>query len=88
MQRLRREQERLLDEARDNADASAATSALLRESTNELVSVIDAVTEQAIVGTDRAGRVDVFNTGAQKMLGVAAHDAIGRSIAGSTGSTS
>jgi len=81
VQRLRREQERLLGEARDNADASAATSALLRESTNELVSVIDAVTEQAIVGTDRAGRVDVFNTGAQKMLGVAAHDAIGRSIA-------
>jgi len=81
VQRLRREQERLLAEARDNADASAAASALLRESTNELVSVIDAVTEQAIVGTDRTGRVDVFNTGAQKMLGVAAHDAIGRSIA-------
>ena len=81
VQRLRREQERLLEEARDNAAASAATSALLRESTNELVSVIDAVTEQAIVGTDRNGRVDVFNTGAQKMLGIAAHDAIGRSIA-------
>ena len=81
VQRLRREQERLLAEARDHADASAAASALLRESTNELVSVIDAVTEQAIVGTDRTGRVDVFNTGAEKMLGVAAHDAIGRSIA-------
>jgi len=85
VQHLRREQDRLLQEARDNEAASVATSALLRESANELGAVIDAVTEQAIVGTDRSGRVDVFNTGAQKMLGIAAHDAIGRSIAGFDG---
>ena len=80
VQRLRRQQEQLLETARDHAEASASASALLRESTRQLVSVIDAVTEQSIIATDRAGRIDVFNAGAQKMLRVASNDAVGRSI--------
>ena len=44
-----------------------------------MAGVLDAVTEQSIIATDRSGRIDVFNTGAQRMLGVAAHDVIGRS---------
>jgi PAS domain S-box-containing protein len=35
-----------------------------------MTSVIDAVTEQSIIGTDRDGLVRVWNPGAEKMLGV------------------
>jgi signal transduction histidine kinase len=80
VQRLQAGQEKLLTSAEDHAAAAAAASTLLRESADQLTGVINAVTEQSIIGTDRAGRIDVFNAGAQKMLGVAAHDAIGRSI--------
>ena len=80
VKQLQREQEQLLAAAQDHADITAAASTLLRESTNQLASVIDAVTEQSIIATDRTGRIEVFNAGAQKMLRVAAHDAIGRSI--------
>ncbi len=80
VKQLQREQEQLLAAAQDHADITAAASILLRESTNQLAGVIDAVTEQSIIATDRMGRIEVFNAGAQKMLRVAAHDAIGRSI--------
>ena len=80
VKQLQREQELLLAAAQDHADITSAASTLLRESTNQLASVIDAVTEQSIIATDRTGRIEVFNAGAQKMLRVAAHDAIGRSI--------
>jgi PAS domain S-box-containing protein len=78
VQLLRREQDRLLAEATDNATASAESSRLLRESTLMMTGVLDAVTEQSIIATDQSGRIEVFNTGAQRMLGVAAHDAVGR----------
>jgi len=77
---LRRGQAELLTAAEDNAAVLAAASALARESAQELTSVIDAVTEQSVIGTDLAGRIDLFNSGAQKMLRVAAHDVIGRPI--------
>ena len=80
VKRLQREQEQLLAVAQDHADSATAASTLLRESTNQLASVIDAVTEQSIIATDPTGRIEVFNAGAQKMLRVAAHDALGRSI--------
>lgn len=80
VERLRGDQEILLAAAQDHADASASASALLRESANQLSSIIDGVTEQAIVATDRTGRIEMFNSGAQKMLRVAAHDVMGRSI--------
>lgn len=78
VQVLRRQQATLLVEAQDNATTSAAASNLIRESAHLMAGVLDAVTEQSIIATDRSGRIDVFNTGAQRMLGVAAHDAIGR----------
>jgi PAS domain S-box-containing protein len=78
VQKLRRRQETLLAEAQDNATASAAASSLLRESAHLMAGVLDAVTEQSIIATDRSGRIDVFNVGAQNMLGVAAHDVVGR----------
>ncbi|MET0862976.1 MAG: ATP-binding protein [Nakamurella sp.] len=79
VQVLRRQQEMLLEQAQDNATASTAASNLIRESAHLMAGVLDAVTEQSIIATDRSGRIDVFNTGAQRMLGVAAHDVIGRS---------
>ncbi|GAA1995280.1 PAS domain-containing protein [Nakamurella flavida] len=75
---LRRRQSDLLAHARDQAARSSATSALLRESTKELQSVMDAVTEQSIMGSDLTGRIDVFNAGAAKMLGYRPVDVIGR----------
>jgi PAS domain S-box-containing protein len=78
VQLLRRQQAILLAEAQDNATASVAASNLIQESAHQMTGVLDAVTEQSIIGTDRSGWIDVFNTGAQKMLGVAAHDVIGR----------
>ena len=80
VERLRREQETLLTAAQDHADAMAASSELLQDSARQLTSVIDAVTEQSIIATDRSGRIEVFNAGAQRMLRVASHDAIGRPI--------
>lgn len=78
IQVLRRQQEALLIEAQDNATASVAASNLIQESAHQMAGVLDAVTEQSIIGTDLSGWIDVFNTGAQRMLGVAAHDVIGR----------
>ena len=80
VQRLRVDQDRLLTAAQDHAEILAAASELQQESTRQLTSVIDAVTEQSIIATDRSGRIEVFNAGAQRMLMVAAHDAIGRPI--------
>ena len=80
VQRLRKEQEELLADAQAHANTLAAASEWQRESTRQLASVIDAVTEQSIIATNQSGRVEVFNAGAQRMLRVAAHDAIGRPI--------
>ncbi|ROP26968.1 sensor domain-containing protein [Pseudokineococcus lusitanus] len=40
--------------------------------------VLDAATEQAIIGTDDRGLVTVFNVGAEQMLGYRAADVLGR----------
>lgn len=80
VQHLQREQQELLKAAQDHAEITHAASSLVRESMNQLSSVIDAVTEQSIIATDRDGRIEVFNAGAQKLLKVAAHEVMGRSI--------
>lgn len=48
----------------------------LRHARDQLSGLIDAVTEQAVIATDRAGVVTVFNTGAQHMLGIRADEVI------------
>lgn len=78
VQVLRRQQETLLAEAQDNATASVAASNLIRESAQVMAGVLDAVTQQSVIGTDLSGRIEVFNSGAQQMLGFPAHDVIGR----------
>ncbi|SDO33860.1 Signal transduction histidine kinase [Nakamurella panacisegetis] len=77
---LQRRQQDLLVDATANAARSEMATAAARESTSQLINVIDSVTEQAIIATDVTGAVEVFNSGAQKMLRIAAHDVLGRSI--------
>jgi len=80
VQSLRRQQESLVVEAHRHTAASEAASSMAKDSTRQLINVIDSVTEQAIIATDSRGRVEVFNAGAQRMLRIAAHDVLGRSI--------
>ncbi|HEX8496065.1 MAG TPA: EAL domain-containing protein [Actinomycetales bacterium] len=56
-------------EARRSAAETARTRDLL-------AGVLGGATEIAIVGTDRRGRITVFNTGAQRLLGYTEHEAL------------
>ena len=56
---------------RDNEERLQAADRLTR-------SVLDAVTEQSVIGTDVTGLVDVWNPGAERMLGLDAPDAQGK----------
>jgi PAS domain S-box-containing protein len=49
-----------------------------RTAQQDLQAVLDAATQVAIVATDQAGRVTVFNIGAQRMLGWRADEVVGR----------
>ena len=56
---------------RDNEERLQSADRLTR-------SVLDAVTEQSVIGTDVTGLVDVWNPGAERMLGLAAAEAQGK----------
>ena len=56
---------------RDNEERLQTADRLTR-------SVLDAVTEQSVIGTDVTGLVDVWNPGAERMLGLAAAEAQGK----------
>ncbi len=60
------------------ADRRAAQERL-SASTASLASVLGAATEFSIIGTDARGNIDVFNTGAERLLGRSAEEMIGRS---------
>jgi signal transduction histidine kinase len=49
-----------------------------RAARDQLVSVIDSVTEQAIIATDASGLVEVFNAGAEGLLGYAEGEVVHR----------
>lgn len=49
----------------------------LRETHNQLRSVLDAATQVAIIATSLRGVISTFNTGAQRMLGYSADEALG-----------
>ncbi|WP_288440908.1 diguanylate cyclase [uncultured Pseudomonas sp.] len=49
----------------------------LRETHNRLRSVLDAATQVAIIATSLKGLISTFNTGAERMLGYSANQAIG-----------
>jgi len=54
--------------------------AQLRDARDLFASVLTAATEQAIIAMDAAGRIRVFNTGAERLLGVSAEEAIGSTL--------
>jgi len=65
--------------------AAAESTERLRENEAHLLaadrltrSVLDAVTEQSVIGTDLTGRIDVWNPGAAFMLGLAPDETQGR----------
>ncbi|SFK29901.1 cell wall metabolism sensor histidine kinase WalK [Cellulomonas sp. KH9] len=67
---LRRTQASAADLERDVAVGAAAY--------DQLVSVIDSATEQAIIATDADGRIEVFNAGAERLLGYPQGEVVGR----------
>ena len=50
----------------------------LRDTHNQLRSVLDAATQVAIIATSLKGLVSTFNAGAERMLGYSASEAIGQ----------
>jgi signal transduction histidine kinase len=56
---------------RENEEALRAADRLTR-------SVLDAVTEQSVMGSDVTGLIDVWNPGAERMLGLSSRDAQGK----------
>lgn len=78
LNRLQVEQQRLLDLVRADAELIAREAAGRDAAYAQLVSVIDAATEQAIIATDADGMVQVFNAGAERLLGYAQGSVVGR----------
>ncbi len=66
---LRASQEALLERTRADALELARVANSRRAARDQLVSVIDSATEQAIIATDASGLVEVFNAGAERLLG-------------------
>ncbi len=73
----------LLQRAVEQLRESVATQ---RRTSAQLASVLAAATEHAVVVTDLDGRVTLFSAGAERMLGLAAADVLGRD-AGTVGLT-
>jgi PAS domain S-box-containing protein len=70
LERLRAENAALLAQEQSRADELDVATRMLAARAQTMTSVIDAVTEQSIIGTDRDGVIRVWNPGAEKMLGV------------------
>lgn len=75
---LAEEQETSLAESLEQTMALHRSEAELRKANQLTSSVLDAVTIQAIIGTDLTGTITVFNPGAASMLGRTAEETIGR----------
>src|SRR4051794_29291447 len=68
--RLEAERARLLASMRSRSEELDVATRMLAARARTMTSVIDAVTEQSIIGTDRDGVIRVWNPGAEKMLGL------------------
>lgn len=75
---LQAEQATLLQEAHRAADELERAIAVRGAAYDQLVSVIDSATEQAIIATDARGRIEVFNAGAERLLGYAQGEVVAR----------
>ncbi|GAB2463163.1 signal transduction histidine kinase [Conyzicola lurida] len=72
IRRLAEERELMLRGAEDYTKRLRENEAQLRAADKLTRSVLDAVTEQSVIGTDVTGRIDVWNPGAERMLGLIA----------------
>ena len=70
LERLRGENSALRAQVQTRADELDLATRMLAARAQTMTSVIDAVTEQSIIGTDRDGVIRVWNPGAEKMLGL------------------
>jgi PAS domain S-box-containing protein len=68
--RLQDQRSALLTQVQTRADELDLATRMLAARAQTMTSVIDAVTEQSIIGTDRDGVIRVWNPGAEKMLGL------------------
>ena len=76
IERLERERAVLLAQVQTRADELDLATRMLAARAQTMTSVIDAVTEQSIIGTDRDGIIRVWNPGAEKMLGLPRPDVV------------
>jgi PAS domain S-box-containing protein len=76
IERLQQEQAVLLTQVRSRADELDQASRILAARAQTMTSVIDAVTEQSIIGTDRDGLIRVWNPGAERLLGLPRADVV------------
>ncbi len=75
---LAEERDLMLRGAVDYAERLSENEERLRAADRLTRSVLDAVTEQSVIGSDVTGLVDVWNPGAQKMLGLTAAQTQGK----------
>ncbi len=73
---LEEQQRDLVSQGRTTADELEVATRMMRARAQTMTSVIDAVTEQSIIGTDRDGVVRVWNPGAERMLGLPRADVV------------
>lgn len=78
LERLQKQQAGLLDRARNDAVELARVADARRAARDQLISVIDSATEQAIIATNADGIVEVFNPGAERLLGYAQGEVVGQ----------
>ncbi|MGO4594319.1 sensor histidine kinase [Leifsonia sp. 2TAF2] len=64
------QQEQLLAQAVSSQDELVLNEARLKTANRLIQSIWNAVTEQSVIGTDLDGLIDVWNPGAEKMLGL------------------
>jgi PAS domain S-box-containing protein len=76
--RLQNERAALLTQVQSRADELDLATRMLAARAQTMTSVIDAVTEQSIIGTDRDGVIRVWNPGAEKMLGLPRSEVVRR----------
>jgi PAS domain S-box-containing protein len=74
--RLESERSTLLTQVQSRADELDLATRMLAARAQTMTSVIDAVTEQSIIGTDLDGVIRVWNPGAEKMLGLPRTDVV------------
>jgi signal transduction histidine kinase len=75
---LAEERQVMLRGAEDYTKRLRESEAQLRAADKLTRSVLDAVTEQSVIGTDVMGRIDVWNPGAERMLGLVAEQTQGK----------